>query len=378
MRPLPFHRPTIGPDDVRAVSECLRSGWLTTGPRAEMFERAFARFSGGRHAVATNSCTAALHLALLALGVGPGDEVVTSPITFASTANVIVHAGARPVFADVEPERLTLDPSDMVASVTRRTAAVVPVHFAGHPCDMGRISADARQLGLKVVADAAHAAEALHGGRKVGSMGDAVCYSFYATKNITTGEGGMAVVRSAAAAERMRVLRTHGMSRDAWRRYVPGQYRHWEILEAGFKYNMSDIQAALGLSQLRKAGRWLSRREALSAMYDEGIAGIPAVRGLRDRAGDRPARHLYVVLVERRGWRDRVIADLQRRGVGVGVHFRAVHLSRYYSQRFGFRRGMLPVAEDASDRLLSLPLYPSMTEGDVARVLSALRKAVGA
>lgn len=376
MRPLPFHRPTIGDDDVRAVAECLRSGWLTTGPRAERFEREFALFAGGPHGVATNSCTAALHLSLAALGVGPGDEVVTSPITFASTANVVVHAGAAPVFADVEPDRLTIDPRDMEERMTRRTAAIVPVHFAGHPCDMGAVLAAARRRGARVVADAAHAAEALMGGRLIGSMGDAVCYSFYATKNITTGEGGMAVVRSAAVADRMRVLRTHGMSRDAWDRYAPGRHRHWEILAPGFKYNMSDIQAALGSSQLRKAARWLARREALSAMYDDEILGVPGVRPLWDRPGDRPARHLYVVLVARKDMRDRVIAGLQRRGVGVGVHFRAVHLSRYYSAKFGFRRGMLPVAEDASDRLLSLPLYPSMTEGDVARVVTALRGAL--
>lgn len=375
MKPLPFHRPTIDADDLKAVKECLNSGWLTTGPRAETFEREFARFVGGKYAVSVNSCTAAVHLALLALDVEAGDEVITTPITFASTVNMILHSGADPVFADVEPDRLTLDPRDVEKQFTQRTRIIMPVHFAGHPCDMKALRRIAKKRGIHVVADAAHAVEALYDGWPLGSMGDVVCYSFYANKNMTTGEGGMAVTGSRKLAERMKSLRLHGMTRDAWKRYVPGSFKHWDILEPGWKYNMSDIQAALGLSQLRKVSDWWKRRQALTRMYDIALKGVPGVHPLKDRPGDRPARHLYVILVDRDAGisRDQVIAGLQKRGIGIGVHFRAVHLTHHYSHKLKYRRGMCPVAEDASDRLLSLPLFPSMAEQDVERVVEALK-----
>ncbi len=378
MRFLPFHRPGIDEADLKAVVDCLRSGWLTTGPRTAAFERAFARFVGGRHAVGVNSCTAALHLSLLALGVGPGDEVVTTPITFVSTVNVIHHVGATPVFADVEPDRLTIDPAEVLRRITRRTRAVIPVHFAGHPCDMEAIARLARPRGIAVVGDAAHAVEARQRGRPVGALGDAVCYSFYANKNMTTGEGGMAVTADGWLASRIRTLSLHGMDRNAWRRYGPRARGHWDLVAAGFKYNMGDIQAALGLSQLKKVQEWHRRRETLTRIYDQALSEMPAVRPLKDAPGTAPARHLYVVLIERRPGRDTVMERMRARGIGVGVHFRAVHLTSFYRRSYGFKRGMFPRAEDASDRVLSLPLYPSMDRIDVERVVAALRASLRA
>lgn len=373
-RNIPFHRPTIDVDDLKAVEECLLSGWLTTGPKALAFERAFAERVDGRHAVSLNSCTAALHLSLLSLGIGPGDEVITSPITFASTANVILHVGAMPVFADVEPERLTLDPNSVESGLTAKTKAIIPVHFAGHPCDMDAFMRLGKERHIPIIADAAHAIETEQGGKRSGTMGDVICYSFYANKNITTGEGGMAVTQKKAIADKMRILRLHGMTRDAWKRYVPGAYKHWDVVALGWKYNMSDIQAALGLSQLKRMDEWWKRREALTQMYHAALKDIPGIQTLKDRLSDKSARHLFVILVDQDAGisRDQVMEGLQKQGIGVGVHFRALHLMKHY-QTIGFERGLCPVAEDASDRILSLPLFPSMFDSDVEQVAEALR-----
>lgn len=379
-KPLFFHRPTIEADDIRAVADCLRSGWLTTGPRTAAFEQAFSKYVGGRHAVAVNSCTAAIHLALLALKIGPGDEVITSPVTFASAVNMIVHVGAVPVFADVDPESLTLNPSDVEKKLTHRTRAVMPVHFAGHPCEMHAILRLAKRFKLAVIADAAHAIEARYRGRPLGGLGDVVCYSFYATKNLTTGEGGMAVTGNARLAQTMRTLRLHGMSRDAWKRYLPGEFRHWDILEPGWKYNMSDVQAALGLTQLRKVGKWLARRRKIVRMYERGLRDLPVLKSVRPHPGDRSAWHLYVLLLDSGDSlsRDQLLGELQAQGIGVGVHFRAVHETHYYAKKYGFKHDPCPVAEDASRRLFSLPLYPTLSDKDVARVIKTVRRVLGA
>jgi len=366
-----FHRPSLGAAEEGAVLEVLRSGWLTTGPRTEALESRFAAFRGTRHAIATNSCTAALHLALLALGVGRGDEVVTTPITFASTANVIVHCGATPVFCDVQPDTLNMDPQALAAAVTTRTRAIVVVHFAGHPCDMDEIAAIGARHGVPIVEDAAHAIEAEYRGRPVGALGAAAAFSFYATKNITCGEGGMLTSNDAAIAAAARPLALHGISRDAWQRYGEEGYRHWDIVAPGFKYNMSDIQAALLNAQLDRVDDFWRRRRTLVDLYDEALAGERGLLLMSRREYVKPSHHLYVVRVTPDAGltRDQFMNAVQADGVGVGVHFRAVHLHPYYRETFGFRAGMFPVAEAAGESVVSLPLYPSLTERELERVV---------
>lgn len=378
---LHFHRPCIEAEEEAEVLAVLRSGWLTTGPRTKQFEADFAKYTCAAHAVALNSCTAGLHLGLVALGVEPGDEVITTPITFAATANVIEHIGATPVFADVLPDSLNIDPDEIERRITTRTKIVVPVHFAGQPCDMERIEAIAKKHGLAVMEDAAHAVETVAAGRKVGSISPVTCFSFYATKNITTGEGGMLTTSDAALAERIQILSLHGISRDAWKRYSDEGYRHYEIIEPGYKYNMSDIQAALGLHQLRKVERFWENRKRLTELYDKMLADVPEVVPVRAplREGDRFAYHIYVVVVRTEDLstdRDVIMNAIQKENIGVGVHFRAIHVHPHYAKKYGFKRGALPNAEYASDRVISLPLFPTMTGQDVADVVAALRKVV--
>jgi len=373
-----FHRPSLGAAEERAVLEVLRSGWLTTGPRTKALEKRFAAYRGCRHAVGVNSCTAALHLALVALGVGPGDEVVTTPITFASTVNVIIHCGATPVFCDVQEDTLNMDPASLAAAITPRTKAVIAVHFAGHPCDMDEIDAVVRPHGVPVVEDAAHAVEAEYKGRPAGSLGVAAGFSFYATKNVTSGEGGMLTTSDDRIATEAEVLALHGISRDAWKRYGDEGYRHWDIVAPGYKYNMFDIQAALVDAQLDRIDAFWERRRQIVELYDEALADLPALVPLHRRDYVKSSYHLYVVRVtpESGRTRDQVMAVLQQQGVGVGVHFRAVYLHPYYREAFGFKPGMLPVAEQNGEMVLSLPLYPSLRDDQLERVVGACRTAL--
>lgn len=378
---LPFHQPLIGPEELREVADTLASGWLTTGPRTRRFEEAFRAYAASDHAVGVSSCTAALHLALLVLGIGEGDEVLTSPVTFPATANVVIHLRATPVFVDVEPDTLNLDASQIARRITPRTRAILPVHFAGHPCDMDEILRLAGRHSLAVVEDAAHAIESAYRGRKVGSIGTLTAFSFYPTKNMTTGEGGMLTTDDGTLADRARVLSLHGLSKSAWQRYVPGQFQHWEALLPGYKYNMFDVQAALGLHQLERVEGWLEVRRKYANRYDAAFADLPGIRPLAIRPDVRHAHHLYVVLVEPERLtadRDQILSALQAEGIGVGVHFRSLHLHPYFRDRFGFRPDDFPVARWASDRVISLPLYPKMTEQDVADVIEAVRKVLRA
>lgn len=373
---LKFHSAWIDDDDCRAVVDALKSGWITTGPRTAEFEKAVADYVGAKFAVGVTSCTAALHIALLALDIGPGDEVITSPITFVSTVNVIHHAGAKPVFADVQEDTLNLDPASVAKKITKRTRAILPVHFAGHPCEMDEILKLAKKHRLRVVQDCAHSLEAQLGGRKMGAMGDIACYSFYATKNITSGEGGMLTTDSEKIAQRLRILRLHGMSRDAWKRYGDQGYKHWDVLEAGWKYNMFDLQAALGLSQLKKVDAWWERRRELVAKYDEAFRDLANVKLLRVRPDAKTAYHIYVIQSLKKK-RDEALNGIQARGVGLGVHFRPVHLMSFYRKRYGFKKGLCPKAEAAGDRVLTLPLYPKMTDEEQQRVIQAVREELG-
>lgn len=375
-----FARPSIGPAEIAEVVATLESGWLTTGPRVAAFERAFARYVGAPHAVAVNSCTAALHLSLLAAGVGPGTEVVTTPLTFCATANAIIHAGGTPVFADVDPQTMNLDPAASEAAITERTHALLPVHFGGRPADVDRFAALARARGLRVIEDAAHAVESVAAGRKIGTTADFTCFSFYSTKNLTTGEGGMVTTASAEDADWMRVASLHGLSRDAWQRYAADGRPQYDVVMAGFKYNMMDLQAALGLHQLARLQEMGARRAALWQLYDDALADLPLLFPWPVGAGTVHARHLYTVLVDEAlsGWtRDRLQQALADRGIGTSVHFRALHLHPYYAERYGLRRGQFPEAERISDQTLSLPLSAALTDQEVERTILALRELLG-
>jgi dTDP-4-amino-4,6-dideoxygalactose transaminase len=374
---LPFHQPLVDADDEQAVLETLRSGWLTTGPRTKAFERDLADYVGAAHCVAVNSCTAALHLALEAVGVGPGDEVITTPITFASTANVIVHRGARPVFADVEPDTLNIDPALVERAVTRKTKAIIPVDFAGQPCDLDAVMAIGAQHGLPVIEDAAHAIGADYKGRRVGGVADMTCFSFYATKNITSGEGGALTTNRQDWAERIGVMALHGISRDAWKRYGAEGYRHWDIIAPGYKYNMFDLQAALVRSQFDKMERFHARRLELVRRLDAGLGAIAELARPAIRAWAGHAHHLYAIVLKTEALsadRDTIMNAIQAENIGIGVHFRAVHLHPFYADTFGFTRGMFPHAEAYSDRTISLPLYPRMSDRDADEVIAAVTR----
>lgn len=378
MATVPFAPPAIGQDEIDAVVSTLASGWLSTGPRVQEFERAFAAYTGAPHAIALNSCTAALHLALLASGIGPGDEVVTTPLTFCATANVVLHVGATPCFADIDPETWNLSPAAARAAITGRTRALLPVHYAGRPVETAAFRDLAASHGLTLVEDAAHAVEAVSGGRKVGTTADYTCFSFYATKNLTTGEGGMLTTASDEGARFARIAGLHGMSRDAWARYGGSGSPHYDVVMPGFKYNMMDLQAAIGLRQLAGLERRLARREAIWRIYDEGLADLPLTRPAPVARGDIHSRHLYTILVTPdTGWsRDALVAALAARGITASVHFRALHLHPFYQERFGFVRGQFPAAERVSDTVISLPLSGAMPGADAERVVDTLRQLV--
>jgi dTDP-4-amino-4,6-dideoxygalactose transaminase len=370
---LQFHRPSISEHHIEAVAETMRSGWLSSARKVLEFEKAFAEVVGAEHAVAVNSCTAALHVSLICLGVGQGDEVITSPITFVSAVNVIEHVGATPVFADVCPEDLTIDPESVIRKITPRTKLIIATHFAGFPAHMQELEEIAEQNGIALITDAAHAIETAYRGRPSGRLGKIACYSFYPTKNITTGEGGMLTTASAEIAEQARSIRMNGVTKSAWDRYGPGGYKHWDVIRLGWKYNMSDIHAALGLSQLKDMGAWLRKRTVLETAYRGLVDHNLALPLSPDEIGMIWARHLFVVRVKDR---DKVMDRIQRRGVGVGVHFRAVYRLKYYQDKYHVSPDMFPVAEKASEEVLSLPLYPSMEIGDVEMAVDALHKTI--
>jgi dTDP-4-amino-4,6-dideoxygalactose transaminase len=374
---LVFGSPQLLQPEIDEVVATLRSGWIGTGPRVAQFERDFRAYVGSPHAVAVNSCTAALHLAMVAVGLKPGDEVIVPAMTFAATANAVVHAGGRPVLADVDRRTMCLDPQDVARRLTPRTRALIPVHFAGRACDMDALRDLARRHGLIVIEDAAHAIETLYHGRHAGTLGDLGTFSFYVTKNVVTGEGGMVTTADAAWAGRIKTLALHGLSADAWKRFSDEGFKHYEVTEPGFKYNMMDLQAALGLHQLRRAEGNLVARQELWARYDDAFADLPAFLPPPAEEGTRHARHLYTLLLDTdrlRVGRDEIQMALHRQRIGTGIHYRALHLHQYYREAFGYRRGDLPNAEWVSDRTLSLPLSPKLTEDDVQDVIFAVRR----
>lgn len=388
---LPFALPDLGEEEIAAVVRVLRSGWITTGPEVQAFEREFAEALGVRHAVAVNSCTAALHLALEAAGIGPGDEVLTSTITFTATGEVVEYLGARTRFSDVDPETLNLDPAALRTLIEReyvrrgerwvhrdtggRLRAVVPVHYAGHPCDMTALQSLAAEYGLFVLDDAAHALPAMIGGRLVGAMGCPTAFSFYATKTLTTGEGGMLTTDDDAIAARARVMALHGITRDAWKRYTAAGSWYYEVSDAGFKYNLTDLAAALGRVQLRRLEEMRAGRARVAARYDAAFAGLDAVEPPVARPGVGHAWHLYPLRLrlERLSIdRARVIEELKERRIGTSVHFIPLHRQPFYAGKYGYTAAQFPVAEAAYPRLVSLPIYSRMTDDDVESVVSAV------
>jgi len=371
---IPYARPSIGEDEIAEVVACLQSGWLSTGPRAQRFEQALAERLGVRHALGASSGTAALHLAVLAAGVRPGDEVITTPMTWVSTANVLLHAGAKPVFADVEPGTLNLDPRRVVEAVTPRTRALLPVHFAGQPCDERALAEIARAHGLRVIEDAAHALGASYEGRPIGTLADATMFSFHPAKNLTTGEGGALVTDDDALAERARRLRFHGIEQTPESRFAGRGAAGYDVLEAGFKYNFTDLQAAIGLHQLARLDAMNARRRALAGQYVAQLADLPWAEPLATAPYvHEHAWHLMVVALRVEALdatRDQVLAELREAGVGAGLHFVPLHLQTLYRPMADASR--LPVATDAHLRILSLPLFPDMRDEDVTMVVDTL------
>ena len=374
---IPFHVPWTDGREVAEAARSIRSGWLTTGPRVRRLEERIAAMVGARHAVGVNSCTAALHLALAAAGVGAGDEVLTSPYTFAATGEAILYLGARPRFADIDPVTLNLDPAQIARRMTRKTAAIVPVHIAGLPCDLAAIRAASGRSRVPLIDDAAHALGAAVNGRSIGAISEMTCFSFYATKNLATGEGGMITLDDRKVADRLRRLSLHGLSRDAWKRYTRTGSWRYDVVELGYKYNLTDVAAAIGLAQLGKFRAAQARRRRLARRYQRAFRGHPAFDLPVERPGTTHAWHLYVLRL-RPGvlkiGRDRFSDLLGERGIGHSVHFLPLHLHSYYRRTFGYRPGAFPHTERESARALSLPLYPGLTERDQDRVIEEVQQ----
>lgn len=375
---LPFGLPLVGNEEKQEILDVLESGWLTTGPRTKLFEHKFAEYIGAKHAVAVNSCTAALHLSLLSCGVTVGDEVITSPFTFAATGNTIVHCGARPVFADIDPVTCNIDPEKIEKHITSRTKALIVVHYAGQPCDMDRIQEITKRHGLKLIEDAAHAVGTEYHGVKVGTFGDTACFSFYPTKTMTTGEGGMITTNDDSIADMCRVLALHGISKDAWQRYSDKGNWYYEIMYPGFKYNMSDLQAALGIHQLDRLDEFITIRERYARRFDVGLAEIPWIDLPLVGTNIRHSWHLYPIRIKS-GFgitRDELITKLREKNIGASVHFIPLHLHPYYAKTYGYKRGDYPFAEAVFESILSLPLYPKMDPSDIDYVIDSIKEFV--
>lgn len=380
--PLHFARPSIGSAEIREVVDSLRNGWITMGPKTQLLEGKFRDYVGSSQAVAVSSCTAALHLSLIAKGIGKGDEVITSPLTFAATANVIHHVGAKPVFADVEYGTFNIDPEKIRAAITKGTKAIIPVHYAGQPCNMNEIKKIAEEHNLAVIEDAAHAVGAEYeNGKKVGSSENLTCFSFYAIKNLTTGEGGMITCNDDGIAARLKRIRLHGISKDAWKRYSASGSWYYEIEEAGFKYNMTDINASIGLHQLEKIDSFNRKRKSLSGIYNRAFSSAKDKIRLHEVSRKIVSSyHLYPIVL-REGCqidRNEMILGLNELNIGTSVHFIPLNLQPFYRKTYGYKEGDFPIAEEIYRGLISLPLYPSMKKEDAKYVAEAVLELAGA
>ena len=377
---IPYGRQSINEDDIKAVIEVLRSDWLTTGPKVAEFEEAFAGSVGVKFAVAVSSGTAALHAAMYALGIGPGDEVIVPPITFAATANCVVFQGGTPVFADVEPDTLLIDSEAVKSKITQKTRAIIAVDYAGHPCSYDALRTIASQHGLALVGDACHSLGGNYKGRPVGTLADLSAFSFHPVKHITTGEGGMITTDDHGFAAKMRSFRNHGITSDHRQRELGGSW-FYAMEDIGYNYRLTDLQCALGISQLSKLPEWILRRQEIASSYDVAFADIPAVRPLKKNPDISNAYHLYVVqldLGQLRADRAMIYKALRAEGIGVNVHYIPVHLHPFYRRRFNTNPGLCPVAEAAYERIISLPIFPGMSDEDVNTVITAVQKIIEA
>lgn len=373
---LVFGAPAIEEAEINEVVDSMRTGWLGTGPKVARFESDFAAYKEAKYSVALNSCTAALHLSLLAAGLEPGDEVITTPLTFCATVNAIIHAGATPVLADVNPKTMNIDPNEVEKKVTGRTRAILPVHFTGRPCEMDPLLELARRHHLKVIEDCAHAIETEYRGRKAGTFGDFGCFSFYVTKNIITGEGGMVLAQREEDAGRIKILGLHGMTKDAWKRFGDEGYKHYFVVECGFKYNMMDIQAAIGIHQLARVEKYWLRRKEIWQRYNEAFAGLPLVLPADPEPGTRHAYHLYTIRVDaqRAGIsRDDFLNAMTSRQIGVGVHYLSIPEHPYYQQTFGWQPESYPNAMRIGRETVSLPISAKLSNQEVGEVIDSVK-----
>ena len=377
---IPFHRPSLGQEEIDAVTEVFASKWLTTGPKTHSFEHEFAAYVGSKYALAVNSCTAALQLALDAIGLRPGDEVLLPSYTFTATAEVVTYFGARPVLCDSLPGGFNIDPQDLAHRITPRTRAIIPVHIAGDPCDLTRLHRLAEQHKLSVIEDAAHALPASYRGKRIGGISEMTAFSFYATKTITTGEGGMLTTNNEEYAGRASTMRLHGISGDAWKRYSRQGSWYYEVLRAGYKLNMSDIQGALGLAQLKKCDEFWIKRQAVAAYYKERLSQIEELELPPEPLADvEQSWHLFIVRIRPELLnieRNAFIEELKRLGIGTSVHFIPLHLHPFYQQTYGYRTGDLPNTEDAYERSISLPIYPDLSVEEIERVADGVEHVV--
>ncbi len=372
-----FGSPAIEKAEIDEVLDSLKSGWLGTGPKVARFEDDFKKYKGAQNAVALNSCTAALHLSILAAGLKSGDEVITTAMTFCSTVNAILHAGATPVLVDVDPRTMNIDPGLLARAVTPRTRAILPVHFAGRPCDMDAIVSITERHGLKLIEDCAHAIETEYHGTTAGLFGDFGCFSFYVTKNVITGEGGMVLTRSEKDAGRIKILGLHGMSMDAWKRFKDKGYIHYRVTEAGFKYNMMDIQAAIGIHQLKRVEAYWRRRRDIWQTYNDAFAGLPIKLPADPEPDTRHAYHLYTIMIDPQKAdikRDEFLTAMHAENIGTGVHYLSIPAHPYYQDTFGWRLDDYPAAKTIGRQTVSLPLSAKLTDDDVADVIRAVRK----
>ena len=376
---LVFGSPIIGDDEIQEVVESIKSGWIGTGPKVKRFEKEFAAYKGAQYAAALNSCTAALHLSMLAAGIKPGDEVITTPLTFCATVNAIIHTGAIPILADIDPVTMNISPRHIVTKITPKTRAILPVHFAGRPCDMDSLCSITERHGLKLIEDCAHAIETEYKGRKTGTFGDFGCFSFYVTKNIITGEGGMVLTRREEDIARIKVLGLHGMSKDAWHRFGDEGYKHYFVVDAGYKYNMMDIQAAMGIHQIKRIDAYWKRRQEIWNKYNTAFKDLPITLPPDPEENTRHAYHLFTVLIdkERTGIsRDEFLDAMTMHNIGVGVHYLSLPEHPYYQQTFGWKPEEYPIAMRIGRQTVSIPLSAKLTDEDVGDVIRAVRKVI--
>jgi len=373
---IPLSIPDIGPEEIKNAVTCLKSGWLSTGKLNLEFEALLKDYLNTKEVVCLDSCTSALHLSLLALGIGKGDEVITTPLTFASTANVIVHCGARPVFCDIDIDTYNIDSDLIEKKITKKTKAIIPVHFAGYPCNLKVIYKITEKYGISVIEDAAHAIGSRINGKKIGSFPGIACFSFYATKGITTGEGGCVALMDKKISDKIRIFRFHGISKDAWKRYEKGIRWRYDIVEAGFKNNMTDVLASIGIAQIKKINIFLARRKKIAEIYTKELKDLQGFKTPSVSHGIDHSWHLYPCLIDKKEFgmnRTQFITAMNSLGIGTGVHYIPVHLHSYYKKKYGLKRGQFPIAEKVGNEIVSIPLFTKMTKKDIKKVINTIK-----